>query len=586
MKFGKRLMSLALALVMIFGLTVNASAAVSQNVTAKLSPDIRVTLDGETQAMADANGNPVYPVLYNGTTYLPVRAIGNMMRLEVAWSPIDRTVMLFGHVAHTDASDKANSGTVPGAKPADITAQIDPGVIVEYDGKAQKMTDANGNTVYPILYNGTTYLPVRAVSDMLSIDVTWNQNTRTVALVKAPKPTDDPSSYFDFGNGVKAKSMSDKVRVVYRNGEAEFFGFNQIDDLRAALKKEGCSESLIDEAIEIFTDGGALIPSPEPVASPFKDFHTSSGNGIETISSTCIACEWGKLDWSNANDGYVTVTVNKLAGPTTCIMASLSWANERGGSERTESCHLGQGEYRIPLQGDSTEYVVRLEYATHACEHTRTADESAALDKFSGTELVAKFNAEIDNPGATWLASTPHADYENAPKTQAKARELTKNCKTDAEKVTAIFNWVADNIKYDKQLSAALDAAEIPAGKSCHSNPNGQHRTLDPDYALDYYDLDKIFTSKSGVCTHYAVLTVGMLRSVGIPCRAVGGEVHINGKQSGHAWIEISPDVKGLNKTALKAGAGRDGWTRLDPTFAASGGMANDDDYHPFRFYF
>ena len=270
----------------------------------------------------------------------------------------------------------------------------------------------------------------------------------------------------------------------------------------------------------------------------------------------------------------------------------MRWADDNGAARSTEDCYLGQGEYRIPLQHGSTEYVVGLKYESYTCEHTRTADESTALNKFSSTSLVAKFNAEIDNPGATWLASTPHADYENAPKTQAKARELTKNCKTDAERVTAIFNWVTSNIKYDKQLSAALTACETRTGKTCNSDPNGRHITPDPDYAVDYFDLDKILTSKSGVCTHYAVLTVGMLRSVGIPCRAVSGQVNSGGDWGGHAWVEISPDVTGLNKTTLGAGNGSDGWTRLDPTFAATSGSqwrsttAKDDNYLASSFYF
>ena len=42
--------------------------------------------------------------------------------------------------------------------------------------------DANGSTVEPFIYNGTTYLPVRAVGNALGQDVSWNGNTKTVYI--------------------------------------------------------------------------------------------------------------------------------------------------------------------------------------------------------------------------------------------------------------------------------------------------------------------------------------------------------------------------------------------------------------------
>ena len=45
--------------------------------------------------------------------------------------------------------------------------------------------DANGTVVEPFAINGTTYLPVRAVSNALGISVDWNGNTNTVLLSKA-----------------------------------------------------------------------------------------------------------------------------------------------------------------------------------------------------------------------------------------------------------------------------------------------------------------------------------------------------------------------------------------------------------------
>ena len=44
--------------------------------------------------MYDANGQRVYPISYNGTTYVPIRAVGNMMGIDVAWDGANNAVLL------------------------------------------------------------------------------------------------------------------------------------------------------------------------------------------------------------------------------------------------------------------------------------------------------------------------------------------------------------------------------------------------------------------------------------------------------------------------------------------------------------
>jgi hypothetical protein len=101
------------------------------------------------------------------------------------------------------------------------------------------------------------------------------------------------------------------------------------------------------------------------------------------------------------------------------------------------------------------------------------------------------------------------------------ARQLTANAKTENEAVSAILNWVSDNVRYIY-------------------NP--------PQY-------DAIHTLKNGAgnCQNFAHISMALLRAAGIPSRIVGGislkrqwKVPIeNGYlvqdqgQGGHAWMEI-----------------------------------------------
>lgn len=56
--------------------------------------NIKILIDGKEYQPKDVNGNDVEPFIYNGTTYLPVRAIANAFDKEVDWEPQTSTVTL------------------------------------------------------------------------------------------------------------------------------------------------------------------------------------------------------------------------------------------------------------------------------------------------------------------------------------------------------------------------------------------------------------------------------------------------------------------------------------------------------------
>lgn len=56
--------------------------------------NIKIFMDGEEVDARDANGQKVEPFIYNGTTYLPVRAVGQAVGKEVAWDGVEKVVYL------------------------------------------------------------------------------------------------------------------------------------------------------------------------------------------------------------------------------------------------------------------------------------------------------------------------------------------------------------------------------------------------------------------------------------------------------------------------------------------------------------
>ena len=91
----KQMRTMVMAAALAGAMVVGAAAATTvQKITADLRPDITVRVDGEKATLVDKNGNIVYPIAYEGTTYLPIRALGNLMDLEVGWNGKTQTIDL------------------------------------------------------------------------------------------------------------------------------------------------------------------------------------------------------------------------------------------------------------------------------------------------------------------------------------------------------------------------------------------------------------------------------------------------------------------------------------------------------------
>lgn len=175
-KIYRLLLPLLCAALLLGPLTPGARAV--EDVTARLRPDVTIVIDGAERVFYNVSGQQVHPIAYNGTTYLPLRAIGELMGKVVSWNKDTRTASLSG-VRTTPAT----TGTPDtGAQAKDVAAQLRDDITVEVDGTARTFTDVNGKTVYPLSYQGSTYLPVRAIGELMGKSVDWDGATGTVTL--------------------------------------------------------------------------------------------------------------------------------------------------------------------------------------------------------------------------------------------------------------------------------------------------------------------------------------------------------------------------------------------------------------------
>lgn len=248
------------------------------------------------------------------------------------------------------------------------------------------------------------------------------------------------------------------------------------------------------------------------------------------VSTTLMPTATGKVtkgnkqvtfDLSNTADGYIMVKyLEKIDKKLKLIL--------KGPSSVAYTYNINKiGEYEtFPLSDGNGDYTV------------------TAYKNISGTSYAAvysaKFTVKLKDQFAPFLLPNQYVNYTADSQTVKKAQEITKGKKTDLEKISAIYSWVVKNITYDKQLAATVKSGYLP-------------------------DLDKVVSSKKGICFDYAALMTAMLRSRGIPCKLVIG-------YSGtayHAWINTYTNEGGWIDSVIYF----DGisWKLMDPTYASTG---------------
>lgn len=105
----KDILAGALAAVLVMGMAVPSMAAEGTK-TAKLVYDnIKLVINGETVTLRDGKGKVIEPFTIDGTTYLPVRAVGEALDMDVDWNGKTKTVTLTGQKGSVTPPDAENS---------------------------------------------------------------------------------------------------------------------------------------------------------------------------------------------------------------------------------------------------------------------------------------------------------------------------------------------------------------------------------------------------------------------------------------------------------------------------------------------
>ena len=258
-KLTKRTGALALCAALTVGaFTLPAGA---QGVTAQLSPNLSIVVDGTARTFYNVSGTEVHPIAYNGTTYLPIRAIGELMGKNVNWDQSTLTVSLSG----TRTTGAVTGTPDTAAVTQNVTADVRSDVTILVDGVRQSFTDVNGNAVYPLIYNGSVYLPIRAIGNLMGKTVSWDSATSTVTLGGELLVTDADS----FNNtGAGQNNQNTQNTQTSSNGL-----ITEAEAQSKALTHAGLSESQVSFVrCHLDWDDGRQVYDVEFYTSDYKEY--------------------------------------------------------------------------------------------------------------------------------------------------------------------------------------------------------------------------------------------------------------------------------------------------------------------------
>lgn len=335
---------------------VAITATIGSGCVLAKSNDITVTYDGENISF------DVQPKIVDDRVMVPMRTIFETFGAKVKWDSDTQTIT---------------------AKKKSKTIQMTIG-----SSDMTKNDETYSFDVSPIIEDGRTLVPIRAISDMLGLDVEWNEKNNTV-IITTPQDDEDDSwkdntGTVDLdnvevtGDGI---SVSDNVITISKGGDFEVTG--TLDDgqividteEKVKLRLSGMSLTnkngsavyvknadkayitLTDNTKNTLTDGENYTSGDENEKGCItsRDNFEIKGSGSLTVngnynhgifSSNSIEIGNGNITVNAKNDGIHANDTLAISGGTVNVTA------EGDGLQAEEILDISEGEVNVTTTGE------------------------------------------------------------------------------------------------------------------------------------------------------------------------------------------------------------------------------------------
>ena len=247
-----------------------------------------------------------------------------------------------------------------------------------------------------------------------------------------------------FADVESTASYAKAVKWAVDNGIVAGVGGNKFDPMGSCTR--GQIVTLLHRAYveSARLNAGSSTPSTQAPATTdtsaaektLKNYGTiqtlvkSVGNPTAANSSNKKTTSYGTVGWSNAAQGYFTFTASKQ-GLTLIIDAPSGMSSYFEVSKDTTA--------KIAFAEGTGKY-------TYAICHVSADGKYYDVD-YKDSIAVSRIDADL----APFLVSTHYGDYANAPTATAKAKSLYSSGKTQLQNVQAMASYVG-GLKYDSKL--------------------------------------------------------------------------------------------------------------------------------------
>lgn len=199
----------------------------------------------------------------------------------------------------------------------------------------------------------------------------------------------------------------------------------------------------------------------------------------------------------------------------------------------------GDETYTYDMESDGTPSVFPLQCGDG--NYTFKAMENVVDSKYAEAYTTSK-DVKIDDEFQPFLRPSDYSDYSKDSDCVKKAAEFAGKAKDQPEVVAAVFKYICDSVKYDKEKAKNVQSGYMPVP-------------------------DETMKTGKGICFDYASLAAAMLRSQGIPTKIIFGYVAPDDLY--HAWNMFYTEETGWVTVDYEIDPKK--WNRLDLTFSANG---------------
>lgn len=226
------------------------------------------------------------------------------------------------------------------AATASRTIQVEEGVQISLNGATFVPRDAKGNEVSVFLYNGTTYVPLRAVGEAMGMDVSYDSATKTAILVTADKSAvQQGSSTSSYISAERAKEIA-LADAGVKAADAVF--------LRAQLDWD---DGRAEYEVEFYSGNVEYDYDIDAVTGAIRSSDRDLENFRIPTTGTTQTNQGGTSGSTISNERAKEIALAEVPSGTTVVKCQLDWDD-------------GRQVYELELRNGRTEYDFEIDAQT------------------------------------------------------------------------------------------------------------------------------------------------------------------------------------------------------------------------------